>query len=198
MEAGELERAVARKSQESARTQQAFFEAHAAALVRCAQDLAERFRQGARLFSFGNGGSACDAQHFAVELMHPVLEKRPPLPAIALSTDPVSMSAIANDQDFAMAFADPLKLLARSGDVALGISTSGDSASTCRGLEAARALGMMTIGLSGRDGGRMVRFCDHAFVVPSWNVHRIQETHGIALHVLWDLIQVASGAEDVL
>jgi D-sedoheptulose 7-phosphate isomerase len=197
-DAESLARAVTRKSEESARVQRAFFDAHAAELARCAVDLAARFDAGGRLFAFGNGGSACDAQHLALELVHPVVEKRPALPAFALGADATLLSAIANDGDFAQAFADPLRLHGRAGDVAVGISTSGDAASTCRALEAARELGMVTVGLAGRDGGRMARLCDHLFVVPSYSIHRIQEAHGIAIHVLWDLVMMARGAEDVL
>lgn len=190
--------AARRKSEESARVQRAFFDDHADALARCAEHLARRFDAGARLFSFGNGGSACDALHLALEMVHPVVEKRPPIPAIALGADPALLTAIANDQDFARVFADPLRLHARPGDVAVGISTSGDATSTCRGLEAARELGLVTVGLAGRDGGRMARLCDHLFVVPSYSIHRIQEAHGIAIHALWDLVMIARGAEDVL
>lgn len=193
-----LARSALRKADESARVIRAFVEAHAEAFGRCAHDLAARFERGARLFAIGNGGSACDAQHVAVELMHPILEKRRALPAIALATDAALLSAVANDHDYAFAFADQLRTLARDGDIVLGISTSGDSPSVVKALAYAREHGMATVAFAGRDGGRIAAVADHLFVVPSYSIHRIQEAHGLALHLLWDLVQVALGAEDVL
>jgi D-sedoheptulose 7-phosphate isomerase len=189
--------AIVRKVRESAETQARFFEDNAARIDACAAMLAERFARGGRLFAFGNGGSACDAQHVAVEFMHPIVEKRTALPAIALGTSTAHVTAVANDREFALAYADELRLLAREGDVALAISTSGKSASVLRALRAARELGLPTIGLSGGDGGRMPELCDHLFVVPSFSVHRIQEAHVTFLHVLWDAVHVARGEEDV-
>jgi D-sedoheptulose 7-phosphate isomerase len=93
---------------------------------------------------------------------------------------------------------DQLELAARPGDVAIGVSTSGASANVNRALGRARALGLLTIGFGGRDGGALVDLCEYAFVVPSWSIHRIQETHTILLHVLWDQLHVALGEDDVL
>jgi D-sedoheptulose 7-phosphate isomerase len=190
--------AVRRKSRESADTQQRFFDAHAGAIVSCARAMSAAFDRGARMFTFGNGGSACDAQHVVVEFMHPVLEKRPALPAQALPIDTALVSAIGNDQDFSMVFAQQLRLLAREGDIAFAFSTSGKSANVNRGLQAARERGMLVVGLSGRDGGKMAALCDHCFTVPSFSTHRIQEVHATLIHVLWDTIHVIRGAEDVL
>ena len=190
--------AVLRKARESRETQEAFFAEHADRIVGCASAMAEAFDRGARLFTMGNGGSACDAQHIAVEFMHPVLAKRRALPAIALSVDAALLTAVANDSDHSLVFADQLRMLARPGDLALAISTSGKSASVIRALETARELGLVTIGFAGRDGGRMAALCDHCFTVASFSIHRIQETHGVLLHVLWDLIHVARGEEDLL
>jgi D-sedoheptulose 7-phosphate isomerase len=146
----------------------------------------------------GNGGSACDAEHVSVEFMHPVIEKRPALPAFALPSDAAFLTAIGNDRDFTLGFATQLRLLARPTDIALGISTSGQSANVNRALQAAREIGMLTVGFAGRDGGRMKDLCEHCFVVPSFSIHRIQETHETLLHVLWDLIHVIRGEEDVI
>ena len=190
--------AVLRKARESRETQEAFFVEHADRIVACASAMAAAFERGGRLFTMGNGGSACDAQHIAVEFMHPVLAKRAALPAIALSVDAALLTAVANDSDHALVFADQLRMLARPGDLALAISTSGKSASILRALERARELGLVTIGFTGRDGGRMSALCDHCFIVSSFSIHRIQETHGALLHVLWDLIHVARGEEDLL
>src|SRR5262245_60509465 len=123
----------------------------------------------------GNGGSACDAQHVAVEFLHPIVEKRRALPAHALTTDGAPLTAIGNDADFARVFVDQLEMLAAPGDAVLGISTSGASANVHRALARSRARGLLTIGFSGRDGGRLPDVCDHCFVVPSWSIHRVQE-----------------------
>jgi D-sedoheptulose 7-phosphate isomerase len=193
-----LARAALRKAEESARTKLEFFTTEAETIASCAEHLARAFSSGARLFSFGNGGSACDAEHLALELMHPVIEKRRALPASALSCSSAFLSAVGNDQDFSLVFASQLAQLGRAGDIAVGISTSGKSASVLRGLAAARERHMLTIGFSGRDGGRMREASDYCFTVPSFSIHRIQEVHETLIHVLWDLLHVALGAEDVI
>jgi D-sedoheptulose 7-phosphate isomerase len=189
---------VLRKSRESAETQERFFSENADRISACAKEMAAAFERGARLFVMGNGGSSCDAQHVTVEFMHPILEKRRALPAMTLATETALLTAVANDQDFSMAFAKQLRMLAKKGDIALAISTSGKSAGVARALKAAREIGLLTIGFTGRDGGQMPEACDHCFVVPSFSIHRIQEAHGTLLHILWDLIHVHAGEEDVL
>jgi D-sedoheptulose 7-phosphate isomerase len=197
-EQGSLHSAIMRKCRESMATKEKFFAENAGRIVECSTALAHAFDSGARLFVMGNGGSSCDAAHVAVEFMHPIMEKRPPLPALALTTDTALLTAVGNDQDFSHAFLDQLRMLGRGGDMALGISTSGKSANVNRALQAARAAGMITIGFSGRDGGRMPELCDWCFTVPSFSIHRIQECHETLLHVLWDLIHVIRGEEDVI
>jgi D-sedoheptulose 7-phosphate isomerase len=189
---------VRRASEETMRTQRTFFDTNVEAIVRCAQAVARALDEGGRLYTFGNGGSACDAQHVAVEFSHPVFEKRRAFPAIALPNDVARVTAVGNDRDFALVFADALRVHARAGDVAFGFSTSGNAASVVRGLSTARELGMLTVGFTGRDGGRVRSACEHAFVVESFSIHRIQETHQTLLHVLWDLVHVVRGEEDVL
>jgi D-sedoheptulose 7-phosphate isomerase len=193
-----MREAILRKVGESCSVKQQFFEKNAAAIEECARALAAGFARGGRLFVFGNGGSACDAQHVAVEFMHPIFEKRAALPAIALTTDTALLTAKGNDRDYSMTFAEQLSVLARPGDMALGISTSGKSANVNRALQAAREKELLTIGFSGRDGGRMPALCSHSFVVESFSIHRIQETQETLLHVLWDLVHLARGEEDVL
>jgi D-sedoheptulose 7-phosphate isomerase len=190
--------AILRKARESADLQTRFFEENAGALEACVRALAARFRAGGRLITMGNGGSACDAAHLAVEFAHPIIEKRRPLPALALTGDTATLTAIANDTDFARVFVDQLELLARPGDAVLGISTSGASANVNRALLRGRELTLLTIGFAGRDGGRMPDFCDHCFVVKTWSIHRVQEAHTILLHLLWDQVHVALGEDDVL
>ncbi|MDQ6801568.1 MAG: SIS domain-containing protein [Acidobacteriota bacterium] len=193
-----MREAILRKAKESAETKLRFFEENAELLERCARDAASRFQAGARLFIMGNGGSACDAQHMAVEFQHPIVEKRKALPAMALTADSATLTAIGNDSDFSRVFVEQLEIVGHRGDIALGISTSGASSNVHRGLKRARELGLLTIGFSGRDGGRMNEVCDYSFVVKSWSIHRIQETHTVLLHLFWDLVQMASGEDDVL
>jgi D-sedoheptulose 7-phosphate isomerase len=188
---------IGRKAAESARTIEQLFAAEAVGLVACARVLAAAFDAGATLYSFGNGGSAADAMHVAVEFVHPVIARRPPLRAIALPNDQALTTAVANDNDFALAWVDALRVHGKRGDIALALSTSGQSASVNRGLAAARDLGMITVGFTGKDGGKMASLCDHVFVVPSFAIHRIQEAHVVLLHVLWDTIHLVRGEEDV-
>lgn len=129
---------------------------------------------------------------------HPIVEKRKALPAVALAADAATITAIGNDLEFSSVFERQLEVLARPPDALLGISTSGQSANVLRALEAARKAGLLTIGFSGRDGGRMTDACDHCFVVRTWSIHRVQETHTMLVHVLWDLVHLAMGEDDVL
>ncbi len=193
-----MREAVLRKARESADVKLRFAEENAEAIERCVRALAARFVAGGRLFVMGNGGSACDAAHVAVEFVHPVLERRRALPALALSADTATLTAVGNDDDFAHVFEQQIDLLGAGADAALGISTSGASANVNRGLSCARRKGMLTIGFAGRDGGRMVDVGEHVFVVRSWSTHRVQEVHTLLLHLLWDLVHVALGEEDVL
>jgi D-sedoheptulose 7-phosphate isomerase len=179
-------------------TKERFFTENADRIAECCAAMARAFDQGARLLVMGNGGSSCDAAHVSVEFMHPIIEKRPALPAIALTTDTAILTAVGNDQDFSMAFVQQLRMLGRRGDMALGISTSGKSANVNRALQAGRELGMLTVGFSGRDGGPMPAVCHYCFTVPSFSIHRIQETHETLLHIVWDLIHVIRGQEDVI
>jgi D-sedoheptulose 7-phosphate isomerase len=190
--------AILRKVRESHEVGDRFFTENAGPIERCARALAERLSGGGRLFVMGNGGSACDAAHVAVEFLHPIVEKRRALPAVALGADTALLTAVGNDDDFSRVFERQLAVLATPGDAALGISTSGASANVLAGLRAARSRGLLTIGFAGRDGGRLPDLCDHPFVVKAWSIHRVQETHTVLLHLLWDLVHVALGEDDVL
>ncbi|HEX7786382.1 MAG TPA: SIS domain-containing protein [Methylomirabilota bacterium] len=190
--------AILRKARESAEVKEAFFRAEADRIEALARAMAEAFARGGRLYVMGNGGGATDAQHVAVEFCHPIIEKRRPLPAVALTTDNALLTAISNDRDFAKVFADQLLTHARRGDMALALSTSGQSPNLLHALEVARDLGLMTIAFTGKDGGRLVTLADHAFVVPSFSIHRIQETHVALYHVVWDLVHVVLGEPDVV
>jgi D-sedoheptulose 7-phosphate isomerase len=190
--------AVLRQAKESALVKEAFFTEHAERIVACAAALAKTFDAGGRLLAFGNGGSSCDAQHAALEFMHPIHARRPALPAIALGSGAAWLTAVGNDQDFSEAFEQELALLARKGDAVLALSTSGQSANVNRALKRARELSLLTIGFSGKDGGKMAGLCDHFFRVGSFSIHRIQETQETLLHVLWDAVHLARGEEDIL
>lgn len=189
---------VMRKCAESVEVKQKFFERYADQLGELCQKMADRFQQGNRLLVMGNGGSACDAQHVAVEFLHPVIEKRRALPVIDLVSHLPLITAISNDKDFTKVFVDQLQLWGKPGDMALAISSSGQSPNLVYALESARQLGMMTIAFSGKDGGRIADLADYCFTVPSYSVHRIQESHVALLHMLWDLVHVALGEEDVI
>lgn len=152
----------------------------AALLDSCAASLAS----GGKLLFFGNGGSAADAQHLATELTVRFIKDRAPLAAIALTTDTSSLTAIGNDFGFDYLFSRQIDALGTAGDVAIGISTSGNSANVLNGLHAARAKNLITVGLSGRDGGKMREFCDILLVVPSDTTARIQEMHITIGHML--------------
>jgi len=189
---------VMRKTRESIEVKQKFFEHYASDIGELSQKMAARFQQGRKLWVMGNGGSACDAQHVAVEFIHPIIEKRRALPALDLVSQIPVVTAISNDKDFARVFIDQIELWGEKDDMALAISTSGQSPNLIYALEAARQKQMLTIAFSGKDGGRMPEFADYCFTVPSFSIHRIQESHVALLHILWDLTHVAMGEEDVI
>jgi D-sedoheptulose 7-phosphate isomerase len=190
--------AILRKARESTEVNEQFFRAEADRIERLVRAMADRFQRGGRLYVMGNGGSATDAQHVAVEFFHPIIEKRRPLPALALTADQALMTAISNDRDFAKVFADQLRVLARPGDMALAISTSGQSANLVQALEVARERGLLTVAFAGKDGGRLADLAEHCFVVPSFSIHRIQEIQVTLYHIVWDLVHVALGEDDVI
>ena len=193
-----MKAAILRKARESAEVKEAFFRAEADRVEALARAMAAAFEGGGRLFVMGNGGGATDAQHVAVEFGHPIIEKRRPLPALALTTDTALLTAISNDRDFARVFGDQLLTHARRGDMALALSTSGQSPNLVHALDVARDLGLMTIAFTGKDGGRLAALADYAFVVPSFSIHRIQETHVALYHIVWDLVHVVLGEPDVV
>ena len=190
--------AILRKARESADVKEHFFRAEADRIEALVRAMAARFSSGGRLYVMGNGGSATDAQHISLEFFHPIVEKRKPLAAIALTADQALLTAISNDRNFAKVFADQLRVLARSGDMALVVSTSGKSPNLVQALETARELGLLTIAFTGKDGGRLPDLAEYCFVVPSFSIHRIQETHVTLYHIVWDLVHVALGEDDVI
>jgi D-sedoheptulose 7-phosphate isomerase len=190
--------AVLRKCQESADMKAKFFEANSGLLEEVCTRLAKALAEGHKLFVMGNGGSSCDAMHVAVEFVHPIIEKRRSFPAFALVNDAVLLTAIGNDSDFSQTFAEQLRLFAQPGDVVLGISTSGMSTNVNYGLQYARDNGMLAIGFAGKDGGRAKDIAEFCLTVPSFSIHRIQEVHTTLLHILWDMVHVLLGEEDII
>ncbi len=189
---------ILRKCGESVEMKEKFFTKYAEEIEALSRDMAERFSRGHKLLTMGNGGSLCDALHFAVEFTHPIIEKRAAFPVVSLMTDIATMTAVGNDADFSHVFIDQLRLLGQPGDMALAVSTSGKSPNLIYALEAAREKQLLTIAWAGKDGGRFPEIADYCFIVPSYSIHRIQEVHATLVHVLWDLIHIALGAEDVI
>jgi len=166
-----------------------FFSAHSDDISAFCEELKQAKSAGKKVLIFGNGGSAADAQHFSAELMHRV-ERSPLLVrALALHTDTSLLTAYANDEDFKHAYAHQIEVLADPGDIAIAISTSGNSANIVEALRVAREKQCKTIGLLGRNGGKAKEFCDRAFVVPHESTPRIQEVHGMLIHLVCQLLE---------
>lgn len=144
---------------------------------------------GGKILLFGNGGSAADAQHFAAELVGRYLKERPGLPALALSTDTSALTAIGNDYGFEMVFARQVEALAKPGDAAVGISTSGNSPNVLLAMKEARRRGCRTAALLGRDGGAIAPEVEAALVYPAAETPRIQEAHAVLIHILCALVE---------
>jgi D-sedoheptulose 7-phosphate isomerase len=169
-----------------------FFAARAPLLLEVGRRMADSLLAGGRVLAFGNGGSAADAQHFAAELVGRLQRERAGLSAIALTTDPSTVTAVANDMGFASVFRRQVEAHGRRGDVALGISTSGRSANVVEALRAARARGLVTVGLTGLGGGELVPLVDHLIDVPHPDTQRVQEVHVMVLHVLCQIVEDAA------
>jgi len=173
---------------ESARVKRALASESAAAIARAAGVIADSFRNGGRVLLFGNGGSAADAQHIAGEWCGRLSRERAALPAIALTANTSDLTALGNDYGFERIFARLVEAHGRAGDVAIAISTSGNSPNVLAAVETARARGLRTIALAGRGGGKLAAQVDLALVVPSDDTQRIQESHIAIGHVLAELV----------
>src|SRR5712692_4177938 len=179
-------RQIARESIEAKRT---FFDSHAETVVRAAELMIASIKSGGKVLIFGNGGSAADAQHIAAELVNRLNYDRPPIAAIALTTDTSILTSVGNDSSFNDLFERQLRALGRQGDVAVAISTSGNSPNVLRAVAAARELGIRTVALAGRNGGKLADAVDVALVVDARSTQRIQETHITIGHILCELIE---------
>jgi len=179
---------VRRLHREHAETAERFFLEGVAAVESAAEALITAFRGGHTLLFFGNGGSAADAQHLAAEFVNRYVRDRPALAAVALTTDTSVLTSIANDTDFKSVFARQVEAIGRPGDVAIGISTSGQSANVLEGLRVARSKRLVTIGFCGEECGAMRAHCDYLISVPSRTTARVQEVHILVGHILCQIV----------
>lgn len=183
-----VRRMISEHAQEGARLRTEFFEHNADRVAEAARAMALSLAGGGKILFCGNGGSAADAQHWAAELVNRFMMERPPLPAIALTTDTSALTAIGNDHAFDRIFSKQVLALGRAGDVLVGISTSGKSANVNEALRTARDNDLLTVGLSGGGGGSMAGLCHHLLVVPDTRTPLIQEVHAAIGHLLCGLI----------
>ncbi len=174
---------------DSANVKQQFAREHADRIVEVATLIATAFRNGNKVLLFGNGGSSTDAAHIAAEFVGRYQRDRVPLPAIALATDIAAITCIANDYGYEELFARQVRAHGRRGDIAIGISTSGNSPNVLKGIAAARECGLTTVAWTGATGNQLAGLVDYAFVVPSTVTSRIQESHITLGHVLCELVE---------
>lgn len=175
---------------DSAKTIEATSE-QAQLIAEMADKLIAAFKDGNKILTFGNGGSACDAQNFADELVGRFERNRPPLPAIALTTNTSDLTSIANDFGYEEVFARQLRAHAQNGDIAVAISTSGNSPNVLKAARAAREMGLSVFGFTGESGGELKSLCELCLCVPSKTVARIQEAHIAVIQILCGLIEDA-------
>lgn len=173
---------------ESNQVKENFVNENLTKVVRVVDAITGALKAGNKILIFGNGGSAADAQHIAAEFVNRFIIERPPLPAIALSTDTSVITSIGNDYDFSEIFSKQIRAIGQAGDVAWGISTSGKSPNVIKALEVAKKMGLITIGLTGRDGGDIARMVDHSLDVSSNSTPRIQEVHITVSHVICEMV----------
>jgi D-sedoheptulose 7-phosphate isomerase len=183
----DLERYVLDALEESVRVKTEAVRDNLGRIVQAAETAAERLQAGNKILIFGNGGSAADAQHLAAEFVNRFRIERPPLPAIALTTDTSVITSIGNDYSFDEIFAKQIRALGRPGDVAVGLSTSGDSPNVLTAMTAAREIGLFTIGFTGR-AGQLATLADLTLSAASDVTARIQETHIAMGHMFCDLV----------
>ncbi len=179
---------ITKSYKESILTKEGFFKQNLQPIIQSAEVIADAFKADRKLLICGNGGSAADAQHIAAEFVNRFMIERPPLPAVALSTDTSIITSIGNDYSFDQIFSKQIKAIGREGDVLLAISTSGESKNVITAVKVARDMGIKTIGLTGKGGGKMAKMVDILLNVDSDVTPRIQEVHITAGHIICDLI----------
>lgn len=181
---------IQQKVAQSVSEKQTFFAENSEALIEISDAIAKIYRGKHRMYSMGNGGSSCDAAHFAVEFQHPVTAGRSALPCTSLAMDTAMISAVANDLGVDHIFSRQLEALAQRGDGLMGFSTSGNSKNLIQAFRTAKKLGMTTIGMTGGDGGAMSScgYLDFCLIVKTDSIHRVQEVHVTTYHIVWDLV----------
>ncbi len=184
-----MDKLIQKRFKESAEVKARFLRENLSKLLDVIRLVSQTFEAGNKLFFFGNGGSAADAQHVAAEFVNRYNMDRPPLPAIALTTDTSILTSISNDMAFVDIFSRQVKALGKEGDVAVGISTSGNSANVIKAFEVAKEMGMKTVALTGNDGGILAKLADIALIVSSSSTPRIQETHILVGHLLCEMVE---------
>jgi D-sedoheptulose 7-phosphate isomerase len=184
-----MENIIQKRFKESTEVKNRFLKENLSRLLDVVKLISHCFEAGNKIFFFGNGGSAADAQHLAAEFVNRYIMDRPPLPAIALTTDTSILTSVSNDFSFNEVFAKQLKALGKEGDVAIGISTSGTSPNIIKAFEVAKEMGMKTIALTGNDGGSLVKIAEVSLIVPSASTPRIQEVHILIGHILCELVE---------
>ena len=184
-----IKREIGEQIRESIEVKRRIVERMVDQIAEAADMLVQSLRKGGKVILFGNGGSAADAQHIAAELVGRFKMERRALPAIALNTNSSVITSIGNDYDFTLSFSRQVEALVKEGDVAVGISTSGNSSNVIYALKRASELGAKTIALTGKTGGMLASVADLAIIVPSDDTPRIQEAHITIGHVLCDLVE---------
>jgi len=174
---------------ESVSLKKSFFAANEESIAILAEAVCAALEQGNKMLLYGNGGSAADAQHIAAELVGTFQRDRKPLPAISLTTNSSILTSIANDFGYEDVFARQIRALGRCGDVSIAISTSGNSANVLAGADAARDAGLLTVGMTGGDGGKLAERVEHHLNVPHTSTARVQEIHIMIGHVLCELVE---------
>jgi D-sedoheptulose 7-phosphate isomerase len=190
---------VTARFEQSMTVPEVFFADAAGRIAEACWAMARRFHQGGRLLAFGNGAWATDAQHVAVEFVHPVIVGKRALPALALTNDSATLSGLMAGAGADMPFVRQLNVLARPQDIALGFSADGNCTNVAAALTLARQMGLLTLGLAGGDGGLLRETAlDFCFIVPSHDPLVIQETHETLYHVLWELVHIYFEHEGLL
>lgn len=185
-----MEELIVKAFEDSAEVKLSFVRKNLKNIVSVVEQIVDAFHEGNKVMLFGNGGSAADAQHIAAEFVNRFMIERPPLPALALTTDTSVITSIGNDYNYDQIFLKQIKALGKEGDIAWGISTSGNSPNVLKALKAAKGMGIKTIGMTGKDGGKMAKMVDFHLNVESNSTARIQETHITLSHVICQLVDV--------
>ena len=183
-----MEEMIIRSFRDSADLKMRFAEENASGIISVVELIIDAIKQGNKIILFGNGGSAADAQHIAAEFVNRFLIDRGPLPALALTTDTSIITSIGNDMDFSHVFSRQIEALGKKGDVAFGISTSGNSVNVIKAFQIAIEMGMKTVGMTGNDGGKVGSIVSHLLNVVSKSVPRIQEVHITTGHIICEMV----------